>query len=202
MGRKPQTLAIHAGQEPDPLTGSVMLPIYVSSTYVDTKSTDGLSYEYGRVDNPNRRALEQCVAALEGASHGLAFSSGVAAMDAVVRLLSPGDHILASSDIYGGTYRLFEEITSVMGVQTSWVDIADPIKIREHARPIPRSYGLKHRAIRPFGSLIEMPSLLSHGSIPRKDRIASGITDSLVRISVGLEAFEDLRDDLEQALIA
>jgi cystathionine gamma-synthase len=105
-----ETLAIHAGQDPDPATGAVVTPIYQTSTYAQTAVGEHRGYEYSRTGNPTRTALERCLAALEGAEHGLAFASGLAAEDAVLRLLRPGDHLVIPDDAYGGTYRLIARI--------------------------------------------------------------------------------------------
>jgi cystathionine beta-lyase/cystathionine gamma-synthase len=120
------TLAIHAGQQPDPTTGAIMTPIYQTSTYVQAAPAEHKGYEYSRTDNPTRAALENCVAAIEGGKHGLAFSSGMAAIDTVLRLFNPGDHILVGSDVYGGTYRLFERVYARYGLRFSWVDLSNP----------------------------------------------------------------------------
>lgn len=120
-----ETLSIHAGQRPDPATGAVMTPIYQTSTYVQERVGQHQGYEYSRTGNPTRSALEACLAALESAEFGLAFSSGMAATDAVLRLLSPGDHVLAGNDVYGGTYRLFEHLLRPYGLDFSYVDTTD-----------------------------------------------------------------------------
>ena len=103
-----ETRAIHAGQEPDPTTGSVIVPIYQTSTYVQDALGKHKGYEYSRTGNPTRTALEECVASLEEGKYGLAFASGMGAETTLMYLFSPGDHILVSNDVYGGTYRLFE----------------------------------------------------------------------------------------------
>lgn len=120
-----ETLAIHAGQEPDPETGSVMTPIYQTATYVQEKIGKHRGYEYSRTGNPTRNALESCLAALEGTEYGLAFSSGMAATDTVLRLLTPGDHVVAGNDVYGGTYRLFERVLRPYGLDFTYVDTTD-----------------------------------------------------------------------------
>lgn len=120
-----ETLSIHAGQEPDPATGAVMTPIFQTSTYIQDQVGVHKGYEYSRTGNPTRTALEACLAALEGAEFGLAFASGMAATDMVLRLLSPGDHVLASNDVYGGTFRLFERILRPYGLDFSYVDTSD-----------------------------------------------------------------------------
>src|SRR5919109_2703849 len=114
-----ETRAIHVGQEPDPATGSIITPIYQTSTYVQEAVGEHKGYEYSRTGNPTRTALERCVASLEGATHGLAFASGMAAEDAILRLLSPGDHILIPSDAYGGTYRLVARVYEPAGLSFS-----------------------------------------------------------------------------------
>src|SRR3989304_4745383 len=106
-----ETLAIHAGQEPDAGNGAVMTPIYQTSTYAqDGVGKPRQGYEYSRTKNPTRKALEDCLAALEGGSFGLAFASGMAAADTILRLLKSGDHIIAGGDVYGGPFRLFGKI--------------------------------------------------------------------------------------------
>jgi cystathionine beta-lyase/cystathionine gamma-synthase len=119
------TLAIHAGQPPDPTTGAIMTPIYQTSTYVQSAPAEHQGYEYSRTDNPTRTALQECIAALESARYGLAFSSGLAATDTVLRLLNPGDHVIVGNDVYGGTYRLFERVFARFGLRFSWVDLSD-----------------------------------------------------------------------------
>ena len=120
-----ETLAIHAGQEPDATTGAVMTPIFQTSTYAQDAVGRHKGYEYSRTGNPTRSALEASLAALEGAEFGLAFASGMAATDTVLRLLSPGDHVLASNDVYGGTFRLFEKEFRRFGLEFSYVDASD-----------------------------------------------------------------------------
>ncbi len=120
-----ETLSIHAGQDPDASTGAVMTPIYQTSTYAQARVGEHQGFEYSRTGNPTRSALEACIAALEGAEYGLAFASGMAATDAVLRLLSPGDHIVCGNDVYGGTFRLFEREFSRYGMTFSYVDVSD-----------------------------------------------------------------------------
>lgn len=119
------TLAIHAGQRPDPGTGAIMTPIFQTSTYVQAAPGDHLGYEYSRVSNPTRTALEENLAALEGATHGICFSSGVAATDAICKSLRPGDHVVAMNDLYGGTVRLFRQVFEPFGLRFSFVDMTD-----------------------------------------------------------------------------
>jgi len=104
------TKAIHAGQAPDPGTGAIMTPVFLTSTYVQEELGRNKGYEYSRVSNPTRTALEQNIAALEGGTEGLAFGSGTAAVDAILHLLAPGDHVIMSQNVYGGTYRIAKMI--------------------------------------------------------------------------------------------
>jgi cystathionine gamma-synthase len=120
-----ETLAIHAGQDPDPTTGAIVTPIYQTSTFAQTTVGEHRGYEYSRSGNPTRSALEACLAALEGGRHGLAFASGLAAADAVLRLLQPGDHVLIPHDAYGGTYRLVSRLHATMGVDFDPVRFGD-----------------------------------------------------------------------------
>jgi cystathionine gamma-lyase len=119
------TLAIHAGQTPDPLTGAIMTPIYQTSTYVQDGPGEHRGYEYSRVSNPTRTALEGNLAALEGARHSVCFASGVAGIDAILKGLHPGDHVVAVDDLYGGTYRLFRQVFERFGLRFSFVDMTD-----------------------------------------------------------------------------
>jgi cystathionine beta-lyase/cystathionine gamma-synthase len=130
-----ETACIHAGQEPDPSTGAVMTPVYQTSTYIQESVGKHKGYEYSRTGNPTRTALESCLAGLEGGSFGLAFSSGMAATDTVLRLLSPGDHILAGNDVYGGTFRLFEKVYRDYGLNFSYVDTSRLNQVQEALRP-------------------------------------------------------------------
>ena len=119
------TKAIHAGVEPDPTTGAIMTPIYQTSTYVQAAPGDHKGYEYSRTHNPTRTALQNALAALENGSHGLCFSSGMAAIDAVIKLLEPGDEVISTNDLYGGTYRLFTKIFEKYGIKFHFVDMGD-----------------------------------------------------------------------------
>tara|TARA_B100000945_G_scaffold299560_1_gene280382 strand:- start:533 stop:1708 length:1176 start_codon:yes stop_codon:yes gene_type:complete len=120
------TRAIHAGQEPDPTTGAIMTPIYTSSTYVQESPGVHKGYDYSRSINPTRKALEACVADLEGSSYGYAFSSGMAACSTVLEVLDSGDHVIAMDDLYGGTYRLFEDVRKrSAGLEFTFSDLSD-----------------------------------------------------------------------------
>lgn len=126
------TKAIHAGQEPDPSTGAVMTPIYQTSTYWQKAPGDNQGFEYSRGTNPTRQALEKCLAALENAKYGLAFSSGMGATDAVMRLLQPGDEVITGNDLYGGSYRIFTKVYAKYGIKFHFIDLSKPENILPH----------------------------------------------------------------------
>lgn len=125
------TKTIHAGQAPEATSGAVMPPIFQTSTYAQNAPNDHQGYDYARVGNPTRTALEKMIAGLENADHGICFSSGVAAIDAIIRTLSPGDHVIASNDLYGGTYRLFTKMFEPVGISFSFVDMTDSGNVKE-----------------------------------------------------------------------
>jgi cystathionine beta-lyase/cystathionine gamma-synthase len=129
---KLSTKLIHAGVEPDPSTGAIMTPIYQTSTYVQSAPGVHKGYEYARSQNPTRAALEAAIAQIENGKHGLCFSSGVAATDAVLRLLVPGDEVIAGNDMYGGTYRLFTKIFEKAGIRFHFVNMEDANAIRPY----------------------------------------------------------------------
>ena len=129
------TRAIHAGQEPEQVTGAVNVPIFQTSTYAQQGIGEHKGFEYARTKNPTRSALEACIADLEGGSHGFAFASGLAAIDAVMRLLAPGDHVVAGDDMYGGTFRLFDKVLRPYGYNFTYVDLRDPENVRSAITP-------------------------------------------------------------------
>ena len=127
-----ETRAIHAGQKADPTTGAVMMPIYTSSTYEQESPGVHKGFDYSRSINPTRKAFEECIASLENGEVGFGFSSGVAAISACVELLSPGDHVIAMNDLYGGTVRLFNEIKTLsQGIEVTYVDMTDMQNVLE-----------------------------------------------------------------------
>lgn len=130
------TRAIHAGQRPDPTTGAIMTPIYATSTYVQESPGVHKGFEYSRSHNPTRFALEDCLASLEGGARGFCFASGLAAMGTALELLGPGDHIVAMDDLYGGSYRLFENVRKrSQGLEFSFVDLTDPAQFEAAITP-------------------------------------------------------------------
>ncbi len=129
------TRAVHAGQHPDPTTGAIMTPVYQTSTYVQPELGRHLGYEYARTQNPTREALERNVAALESGKHGLAYASGLAAHDTMVKMFSSGDHVVCGENVYGGTFRLFDRVISRMGIEFTFVDSANLDEIQAALRP-------------------------------------------------------------------
>jgi len=129
------TKYIHAGAHPDPSTGAIMTPIYQTSTYVQAAPGVHKGYEYARSQNPTRFALEEAFAVIENAKYGLAFASGVAATDAVMRLLVPGDEVIAANDMYGGSYRLFSKVHEKMGIKFTYVDTSNANNVAEVITP-------------------------------------------------------------------
>jgi cystathionine gamma-synthase len=120
-----ETRAIHAGQDPEPTTGAVVVPIFQTSTFAQPRVGEHLGYEYARTGNPTRTALQECLASLEGTERAVCFASGLAAEDAVLRMLSPGDHVVMANDVYGGTWRLVDKVHRRFGIETSAVDLTD-----------------------------------------------------------------------------
>lgn len=126
------TKAIHAGQEPDPTTGAIMTPIFQTSTYWQESPGNHKGYAYARGKNPTRKALEDCMAALENAEFGLAFSSGMGATDTVMKLLKPGDEVITGNDLYGGSYRMFTQIFAQYGIKFNFIDLNDAANISNY----------------------------------------------------------------------
>jgi cystathionine gamma-lyase len=159
------TLAIHAGQEPDPSTGAVMTPIYATSTYVQSSPGEHRGFEYSRTQNPTRFAYERCVAALEGGGRGFAFASGLAATATILELLDSGSHVIATDDVYGGTYRLFERVRRrSAGLDFSWVDMSDPAAFEAAIRPETRMVWIET----PTNPLLKLVEIARIAEIARK----------------------------------
>lgn len=153
-----ETLVIHGGQEPDPATGAIMTPIYQTSTFVQSAPGEHKGYEYSRSGNPTRAALEGLIAAIEKGKYGLAFASGLAAIDCVMRLLNPGDHVIVGNDVYGGTYRLFERVYARYGITFSWVDMTDLNAVKSAFTPKTRLLWLE-TPTNPLLSIFDMRAL-------------------------------------------
>ena len=133
------TRAIHAGQRPDPVSGAIMTPLYLTSTYVQDSIGVNKGYEYARGKNPTRQALERNVATLEGGRHGFAFGSGMGCLDSIMKLFRAGDHIVCAENVYGGTFRLFDRILKHMGLSFTYVDTSDPQRVDEVMTPATRA---------------------------------------------------------------
>jgi cystathionine beta-lyase/cystathionine gamma-synthase len=168
-----ETLAIHAGQPADPSTGAVITPIYQTSTYAQEQVGLHKGFEYSRTGNPTRAALESCLAALEGAgmerpTYGLAFSSGMAAIDTLLRLMKPGDHILAGNDVYGGTYRLFERVLCDYGLRFSYADMSSLDAVAANLEPSTRLIWLE-TPTNPLMTIADIRAIseLAHSHSPR-----------------------------------
>ena len=165
-----ETLAIHAGQEPDPNNGAVMTPVYMTSTYVqDGVGKPRQGYEYSRTANPTRKALQDCLAELEGGRWGFAFASGLAATDTVLRLLDSDSHVLAGNDVYGGTFRLFDKVLRRFGLDFTFADTTDPEAVAEALTPSTRLVWLE-TPTNPFLRITDIRAVAeivhSHGSEP------------------------------------
>ncbi len=168
-----ETLAIHAGQRPDPVTGAVMTPVYLTSTYVQSSPGEHKGYEYSRTHNLTRHALQDCLAALEGATHGLAFASGLAATDALLHLLDAGDHVVYSDDVYGGTFRLFDKVFRRHGLSFTPVDASDPANVERAMTPRTRMVWLES----PTNPMLKIADLAAIAAIARA-RGATSVVDN------------------------
>jgi len=168
------TKAIHAGQQPDPSTGSIMTPVHLTSTYVQEAIGKHKGYEYSRVSNPTRTALEVNLAALEGGKHGMAFGSGMAAIDSIFRLLKPGDHIVLSRNVYGGTYRIGKMVWEDFGLEFEFVDTTD---IRLVERSI-RSHTRMLFVETPTNPTMEITDLAAVARLARRRRLISVVDNT------------------------
>ena len=159
------TLAVHAGQAPDPSTGAVMTPIYATSTYVQSSPGVHQGFEYSRSHNPTRFAYERCVAALEGGTRGFAFASGSAATSAILEMLDSGAHVIAMDDVYGGTYRLFERVRRrSAALDFSWIDLTDMGAFEAAIRPETKLVWIET----PTNPLLKLVDISLIGAIARK----------------------------------
>lgn len=158
------TRTIHAGQRPDPTTGAIMPPIYQTSTYVQDALGVNKGYEYARGKNPTREALERNVAALEGAKHGFAFSSGMGCLDSIMKLFDAGDHIVCGENVYGGTFRLFDKILKRLGMTFTFVDTRDAQRIEDAI--LPNTKGILVET--PTNPLMRLTDLAAVGEIAKR----------------------------------
>jgi cystathionine gamma-lyase len=163
------TLAIHAGQHPDPTTGAIMTPVYFTSTYVQDGPGEHKGYEYSRTKNPTRGALEACLASLEGAKFGAAFASGCAAADMLMHLLEAGDHVVVSDDVYGGTFRLFDKVFKRQGLSFSFVDMTKPENIEKAITPKTKMIWVET----PTNPMLKLIDLARAAEIAKKHKLIS-----------------------------
>jgi len=163
------TLAVHAGQEPDPTTGAIMTPVFLTSTYVQEAPAKTKGYDYSRSHNPTRTALEKNLAALEGGRHGLAFASGMAAIHCVLNLLQTGDHVIAGNDLYGGTFRILRTLYQKFGIETTFVDLTDLRQLEGAFRPSTKLVMLET----PTNPLLRCCDLQALAAICRKKGVLS-----------------------------
>ena len=169
-----ETLTVHAGVRPDPVTGAVMTPIYQTSTYAQEDVGVHKGYEYSRTDNPTRTALHEAVAALENGRHALAYASGMAAIDNLLRLFKPGDHILSGNDVYGGTFRLFDKILSKYGLAFSYVDTTDSAAVAAAIRPETRLIWLET----PTNPMLRLSDIAAIAAIAHERGIWLGVDNT------------------------
>ena len=156
-----ETLAVHGGQRPDPLTGAVCVPIYQTSTYAQSAPGEHKGYEYSRTDNPTRSALQAALAILEGGTHCRVFASGMAAADALIRLFAPGAHVLCCDDLYGGSYRLFDKVLARQGYAFSFADLTDPAALDAALRPETRLLWIE-TPTNPLLKVLDLAALAAH----------------------------------------
>ena len=160
----PSTRAIHAGQKPDAVSGAIMTPLYLTSTYVHEEFGVHRGYEYARGKNPTREALERNVAALEGATHGFAFGSGMGCLTSIMMLFKSGDHIIVGENVYGGTYRLFDKLLQQFGLTFTYVDTRDPQHIADAITPATRALMLES----PTNPLMRLTDLSAAAAIAKR----------------------------------
>ncbi|MBI5472577.1 MAG: PLP-dependent transferase [Ignavibacteriae bacterium] len=168
------TKAIHAGQPAEPITGAIMTPVFLTSTYVQEELGKHKGYEYSRVSNPTRTALEMNIAALENGKHGLAFGSGTAAVDAILHLLKPGDHVIMSWNVYGGTYRIAKMIWEEFGLQFDFVDTTNLQNVERVLRPSTKMLFIET----PTNPTMEITDLSAAASLAKKHRLISVVDNT------------------------
>jgi cystathionine gamma-lyase len=171
-----ETRAIHAGQEPDPTTGAINTPLYMSSTFAQSSPGVHKGYVYSRSSNPTRKAYEDCLASLESGSYGLAFASGCAAMAAIVQLLKAGDHVLCSDDVYGGTFRLFDKVIRNNGIEFSYVDLGDLKKFETAIKPNTKMVWIET----PTNPLLKLADIKAVSQIAKSKKMLSVVDNTFM----------------------
>ena len=170
------TKAIHAGQEPDPRTGAVMVPIYQTSTFAQRSPGEHTGYEYARTDNPTRTAYQECVASLENGKYGLAFSSGLATIDTLLHTLKSGDHVICSDDVYGGTFRLFDKVLTRFGIAFTFMDLSDLAKVEAAIKPATRMLWIES----PTNPMLKIFDIEALSTLARKRNILSIVDNTFM----------------------
>lgn len=168
------TKLIHAGVEPDPSTGAIMTPVYQTSTYVQTAPGDHKGYEYARTQNPTRKALQDALAAIENGKFGVCFGSGLAATDAVIKVLQPGDEVIATNDLYGGTYRIFTKVFERYGIKFHFVDMQDASIIEKYINSKTRLIWVET----PTNPLLKVIDIAACAHIAQKHQIWVGVDNT------------------------
>ncbi len=172
------TKAIHAGVEPDPSTGAIMTPIYQTSTYVQESPAQHKGYAYARGANPTRNSLQKSLAALENGKFGICFSSGMGATDAVARLLNPGDEVITSNDLYGGSYRLFTKVYERVGIKFHFIDLSNAESIIPHINKNTKLLWLET----PSNPLMRIIDIQACVAIAKKNNIRVAVDNTLHRL--------------------
>ncbi|MBE2245738.1 MAG: cystathionine gamma-synthase [Candidatus Competibacteraceae bacterium] len=168
------TKVIHAGQHPDAGTGAIMTPIFQTSTYVQESPGKHKGYAYARGKNPTRQALEQCIASLENTQYGLCFSSGMGAIDAVIKLLKPGEEVITGSDLYGGTYRMFTKVFAPMGIRFHFIDLSDASAIAAHINAQTRLIWIET----PTNPTMQIVDIAACAELARKHELILGVDNT------------------------
>ncbi|MBV7533628.1 cystathionine gamma-synthase [Chitinophaga sp. sic0106] len=168
------TKLIHAGVAPDPSTGAIMTPIFQTSTFVQSAPGDHKGYEYARTQNPTRDALQNALAAIENGTHGICFGSGLAATDAVLKLLNPGDEVLATNDLYGGTYRIFTKVFERYGLKFKFINMQDAHNIENHITPQTRMIWIET----PTNPLLNIIDIQAAAQVARKSEVILAVDNT------------------------
>lgn len=171
-----ETRAIHSGQMPDPTTGAIMTPLYLSSTYVQESPGKHKGYEYSRTSNPTRKAYESCIASLEGGKYGFAFASGCAATTTVMHLLKSGDHVIAGDDMYGGSFRLFDKVMAHFDIEFSYVDLSHSSSLEKALKPNTKLVWLES----PTNPTLKLSDIETLSQICRQNNVLSAVDNTFM----------------------